>query len=325
MNLFLKAACALSFAAIASSAMAADKLVVAEPNHSFGYLPLYIAINEGYFAKHGLDVSMRTMGSGAGSTNAVLSGQAFGFIGGPEHDAFVKLKGGEMRAVVNVVDRGNVYLVAKKGQEPKPGQNLADYFKGKTFAISAYGSTPNSIARYIIVKSGLKLDQVTLKEMSYEGIVATLKVGQAQIGIIQEPLLQKGKTEGIWGEPFYNVPKELGHYAYSVINIREATIKEHPDQVKNFVLALVEGLKDIYAHPDKALQIARKEFPTMSQDDLKVTFDRGLKDKIWSEDGLISQDGWKTAQSVTMQAGVLKKEVPFDSIIDMQFVPAAKK
>ena len=56
-----------------------------------------------------------TIESGAGHTNAVLTGQAFAFIGGPEHNAFAKAKGAELRAVVNVVDRGNVYFVAAKG------------------------------------------------------------------------------------------------------------------------------------------------------------------------------------------------------------------
>ena len=40
-----------------------------------------------------------------------------------------KVKGAELRAVVNVVDRGNVYYVAKKGLSPAPGQSLADFFK----------------------------------------------------------------------------------------------------------------------------------------------------------------------------------------------------
>ena len=36
-------------------------LLVAEPQHGIGYLPLYVAIRNGYFAKLGLDVkAMRT-------------------------------------------------------------------------------------------------------------------------------------------------------------------------------------------------------------------------------------------------------------------------
>ena len=67
-------------------------------------------------------VKIVTIETGAGHTNAVLSGQAFAFIGGPEHNAFAKAKGAELRAVVHCVDRGNVYFCAAKGLEPQgPG------------------------------------------------------------------------------------------------------------------------------------------------------------------------------------------------------------
>ena len=92
-----------------------------------------------------------TIETGAGHTNAVLSGQAFAFIGGPEHNAFAKAKGAELRAVVHCVDRGNVYICAAKGHDPKDA-NWPAYFKGKKIAVGQYGGTPNSITRYLLVK-----------------------------------------------------------------------------------------------------------------------------------------------------------------------------
>ena len=91
---------------------------MAEPVHSTGYLPLYIAIANGYFDDAGVSVKLITIETGAGHTNAVLSGDAFAFIGGPEHNAFAKLRGGELRAIVNCVDRNNNYLSAATGLAP---------------------------------------------------------------------------------------------------------------------------------------------------------------------------------------------------------------
>src|ERR1700731_3344138 len=133
-------------------ARAAREILVAEPVHSTGYLPLYIAMAKGYFE----DVSVKivTIETGGGHTNAVLSGQAFAFIGGPEHNAFAKAKGAELRAVVNCVDRGNVYFMAAKGFEPAD-KNWPSYFKGKAIAPGPYGGTPNSIMRYLLKQWGL--------------------------------------------------------------------------------------------------------------------------------------------------------------------------
>src|SRR6516225_2838793 len=82
---------------------AAREVIVAEPVHGIGYLPLYVGIANGYFAEGNVKVSILTIESGSGHTNAVLSGNAFAFIGGPEHCAFAKLRGAELRSVVHCV------------------------------------------------------------------------------------------------------------------------------------------------------------------------------------------------------------------------------
>src|SRR5229473_3495962 len=126
-------------------AIAQDKktLLVAEPGHGTATLPFYVAITKGFFAEEGLDVKILTVDGGSTHTNAVLSGQAFAFIGGPEHNAFAKLKGADLRAVVNLNDRATAYFVAKKGQGPAPSQSMPDYMKGKSIAVTLFGGTPN--------------------------------------------------------------------------------------------------------------------------------------------------------------------------------------
>src|SRR5260370_38834745 len=74
----------LTLAAPALIARAATKeLLVAEPVHGTGYLPMYIAMANGYFAESDIVVKIVTIETGGGPTNAVLSGQTFAFIGRP--------------------------------------------------------------------------------------------------------------------------------------------------------------------------------------------------------------------------------------------------
>ncbi len=316
-------ATALLLAALLPAKAAAMKdLVVAEPTHGVGYLPLYVAVDKGYFAEEGLTVKILTVEGGGGHTNAVLTGQAFAFIGGPEHNAFAKLKGAELRSVVNVVDRGNVYMVAAAGKGPAD-KNYPAYAKGKVIAPGLFGGTPNSITRYLVSAWGLdQKKDVTLLETTTPGILAAVKTGQAQIAAVSEPMLTQGIRQGIWDEPFYNVPKELGPYAYSTLNVREESIEKDPDTVRKFVKGVMLGLRETYDHPDEAMRIAQKEFPTMAPEDLKATLDRTLADELWSHDGMVSEASWITAQKVVRGADILKADVPYDGIIDMQFVKA---
>jgi len=318
---FLGSVGSLGLAAVASphvARAATREIVVTEPVHSTGYLPLYVGMAKGYFG----DVKVRalTIDNGAGHTNAVLAGQAFAFIGGPEHCAYAKIKGAELRAVVNCVDRGNIYYCAAKGAQPT-GTDWSAYFKGKKISVGSPGGTPNSITRYLLKK--WKLDpqrDVTLMEVANSAVLAVVRGGQAQIGVATEPFVTQGVNQGIWGEPFFNVPKELGPYAYSTLNVRLDTIQKEPELVRAFVRGMVEGLKFTYANPAEASAIAKGQFPTMPIGDLRATLDRSFKDEMWSKDGMISPQSWETAKSVVRDAGILKADVPYEAIIDMSFV-----
>src|SRR6266487_1067700 len=297
---------------------AAKEILVAEPVHSTGYLPLYIAMAKGFFDEANVSVKIVTIETGGGHTNAVLSGQAFAFIGGPEHNAFAKAKGAELRAVVHCVNRGNDYLCAAKGHEPKD-KDWPNYFKGKSIAVGPYSGTPNSIMRYLLTK--WKLDakrDVTLIEVPNSAVPAAVRGGQAVIGNTTEPMVTQGIRQNLWSEPFFNVPRELGPYAYSTINVRLDSIQKEPEVVRGFVKGMVKGLKFLYANPNEAAEIAKKQFPTMALEDLKATLERSFSDEMWSKDGMISKEAWATGSAV------VRIDVKYEEIIDMSFVESVR-
>jgi NitT/TauT family transport system substrate-binding protein len=298
-------------------------LKIAEPVHGVGYLPLYVGIQKGYFAAEGLDVSTVTLAGGSAHTNAVLTGQAWGFIGGPEHNAFAQAKGASVKAIVNIVNRGNSYLVAPKGASYDG--NLAGFLKGKTIVTSSFGGTPNSITRYLLDKAGLKAgSDVTLIETGDPAAMLTIvQQGKAQVAVTSEPILGKGIAQGIWGEAFYNVPKELGPYAFSTLNIKTDSIKNDPASVEKFTRAMIKSLKFVDQNRDESFEIARKEFPTFEPDVLKATLQRTYDDSLWEFTGRITPASLDTALGVVRSSGVLKdkdKPVQYADIIDMSFV-----
>ena len=322
---FLTSTASLGVALVASPLVAraaAKEVLIAEPVHGTGYLPLYIAMAKGFF--EGISVQIVTIETGGGHTNAVLSGQAFAFIGGPEHNAFAKAKGAELRAVVNCVDRGNNYFSAAKGFEPT-NKDWPSYFKGKTIAIGPYGGTPNSIMRYLLKQWGLDAKRdVTLVETASSATIAVVRNKQAQIGEANEPYVTQGVRQGIWGEPFLNIPKELGPYAYSTFNLRLETIQKEPELVRSFVRGMVKGSKFLYANRDESAEIAKKQFPTMPLEDLKATLDRSFADQLWSPDGMISKEAWSMASAVVRGADILKSDIKYEEIIDMSFVESVR-
>jgi NitT/TauT family transport system substrate-binding protein len=298
----------------------AKPILIAEPQHTIGYLPLYVAIANGYFGKD-LAVSVETLpSSGSAHTDAVLGGKAWGFIGGPEHNAFADVKGANLRAIVNIVNRGNVYFVARKGLTV--GKDLRAFMKGKTLVTNGYGSTPNSISRYVALQ--LKLDpksDITMDEVVVSAVPVIMSQGKADIAVITEPMLTKGIQDGIWDQPFYNVPNALGPYAYSTINVTLNTITSDPVTTKAFVNGMIRGLAYVRDNHEGATAIAAKEFPDVTPTILKASMQRAYDDKLWEWSGQITTGAVKTAESVVIGAGLLASEVPYAEIIDLRYVP----
>lgn len=104
------------------------KITLNEVAHSIFYAPLYVAIEEGYFEKEGLDVTLVT-GFGADKTmTAVLSGEAeIGFMGS-ETTIYTYNEGAEDYVVnfAQLTQRAGNFLVAREEMPDFAWSDLID-------------------------------------------------------------------------------------------------------------------------------------------------------------------------------------------------------
>ena len=295
-------------------------LTIAEPVHLIGYLPLYAAIHEGYFAEEGIDLSV-VQATGGAHVTAVVSGDAFAVIGGVDSYNFANAAGTDdpIIAIANCVNRANVYLFARKGLIP--GENMADFLRGKTIIAGRYGGSPNVLTRYLVKTNGLDPDtDVTLLENADASTVtAMLKYGQGDIGNGGEPQISEGVTEGIFEEPFVAFP-DLGDYAYSVIGVRKSAIEEQPELCAAFVRALQKGLQTVHNDRAAAERILQLEFPTLTEEGRKAALDRAYQDQLWSLDGFISQAAVDTCMEVVTVSGLWEGQWKYEDMVDMRFL-----
>lgn len=301
----------------------ATEMMLTEPVHGVSFLPVYVALRKGYFKDEGIDLKITSM-SGTNFVSAVLIGEAFVFLGSVDHNAFAKANGKDLKAVSNLVARANIYLLARKDLTPvEPVQN---FLQGKRIAVSPYGRTPNNVLRFFLNRWNLVPGKdLTLLEVDPPTIPNAVAAKQADIGVSQEPFISKAYTQGIWGQPFFNAGKELGPYPDTAVSVRGDSIEKNPQLVKGLVKAVIRGLVYTNAHSSEMLQFAESEFPTTSPDDLKASLDRAFADGIYSTNGLISPEAWKTGEAVVRQANILKQDVAYNEVIDMRFATEVDK
>ncbi|WP_411675692.1 ABC transporter substrate-binding protein [Caproicibacter sp.] len=299
------------------------KLVIAEPVHLSGYLPLYVAQHEGYFKDQGLDVKV-IQATGGTHVTAVVSGDAWGVIGGVDSIALGNKNNSDpITAVCNCVNRANVYLFAKTGMGPKSGgeADLKEFLKGKTIVAGRHGGSPNLLTRYLLLNLGLdpEKDVHLIENADASTVVAMLQNGNGDVGNGAEPQICEGISKGIWGEPFYKFT-DLGDFSYSVISVKKSTIDKDSETVQKFVSAMKKALKAVQDDHEMAKKVLKQEFPTLSEDEIKASLDRAYADHLWSPDGVISEKAVTTDMDMLLKTGIYSGSYSFQTLVDMQFV-----
>jgi NitT/TauT family transport system substrate-binding protein len=322
----LAGAASTGFAMFAGGhAKAADlkSIVIAEPVHQIGYLPLYMAVTSGAFAKRGLDVKLITATGGAHVT-ALVSGQVWGNIGGPESDAMANVgKADPLITICNVVARANEYMIAKKGLigNAMPAAQIREILKGKKYALNRFGGTPDILGRWYLQKMGVDTgrDVTIINQADTAATPLMLRQGAADITITTEPQLTFGREMGVWDEPFFSFPS-LGDYAYSTISVRKSTITSDRKTVQAFVDVMRDQLRLVATNRGTVERAVRNEFPTLSPSGVKGALDRMYADSIWSKDGFVSEKSYALDMQIVAKSGEFTKPAPYSEVVDMRFV-----
>ena len=299
------------------------KFIVTEPGHSADSLPFYVGIRKGYFKEVGLDVQVVTSEGGGKAMAAVQSGNADAYIGGPEHIAFANVKGGKpIRAIIALSNRANSFVSARTGITVDPAKSFAENIRGKKIAVGTRGSTDNSILLYLAKRDGLdpRADFVMLEIATDAGRVAAMKNGDADMAVVYEPFIAQGVKAGIWQEPFASMPKELGLFAWTTVNLPETTIKSDPELAKAIVAATKKSLDLVFTNEAEMRAIAAEEFPTLPKDDLDAILTRARANDMWQQDGSMPPEAWEKTKSIITISGVLKEDVPYKNVFDPEFL-----
>jgi NitT/TauT family transport system substrate-binding protein len=301
----------------------ARTFIVTEPGHSADSLPFYIGIRKGFYKDIGLDVQIVTSEGGGKAMAAVQTGNADAYIGGPEHIAFAEIKGGQpIKAVVALSNRANSFVVARTGVAVDPSKSFLDNVKGKRIAVGTRGSTDNSILLYLLKNAGLdpRKDVVMLEIATDAGRVAAMKNADADMAMVYEPFISQGVKAGIWQEPFASMPKELGLFAWTTVNLTEKLIKGDPKLAKAIVDATKKSLDFVFTNDAEMRAIAQLEFPTLPKDDLEAILTRARNNDMWQRDGAMPEEAWAKTKSIITISGVVHEDVPYKDVFDPEFL-----
>ncbi|MGH6973812.1 MAG: ABC transporter substrate-binding protein [Stellaceae bacterium] len=277
---FATVAAAAIAVALAGSAPthAADKVVVAQTSISLGLSIVEVAIDEGFFAKHGIDPDVEIVSHGDPDTLAALhsGGAAFGAMTlVPAVQAMAR--GEKIRVVAPFVRNFVIQFVINPDSAKKIGLTdtmpLKERFaraRGLTVGTLDVGGGLDIMFRVLAKQYGFNplTDYTETTINSYPTLLAAAQRKEIDIALTAIPYGRLGvENNGLkmfadfWGGA---IPEYVGAVHQGLVTEADYAAK-NPDIVKRVHAAIDDALVLLHKQPDKAIADLHKRYPKLPE------------------------------------------------------------
>ena len=292
----------------ATSTMAQDKVTVlldwfVNPDHA----PLFVALEKGYFANHGLDVEMIAPSNPNDPPKLVAAGKADIAVS-YQHQHQMQIDQGLplVRIATLIATPLNSLVVLADG----PIKSLAD-LKGKTVGYSV-GGFETVLLKVMLETAGLGLTDVKLVNVNFS-LSPSLFTGQtdAVIGAFRNFELNQMDIEKRPGRAFY--VEENGIPAYDELILIANKDQINDSKLRRFVDALEEGVQYLVNHPDESWKLFIKGDRKNLDDELNRRAWRDTLPRFALRPGALDQQRYRRFAEFLQEQGAVKNVPPLQS------------
>jgi ABC-type nitrate/sulfonate/bicarbonate transport system substrate-binding protein len=296
-------------------ARAAEKLRVAKVvPFAWTFTPLDIGIQEGIFAKHGLDIDASASSGDAKLQQILTAGSVDIGIGSGPGMAFAA-KGVPAKAVAEMYG-------APRNMAVMVGYDSAiktvDDLKGKKLGCTTVGSLTAWIGERINAKEGwgnsgievvpiggMPPARAAIKTHQIDGYIGALETGY---------MLEEAKEWRVItaATPF------VDHFITHVLFARDELIAQRPDTVRAFLQGWFETIAFMKANKEKSIEISAKVINVTPAVAARV-YDEQIAG--FSTDGAFNVEGVATLKKSFIEMDLLKDVPPDNVLFTTQFVP----
>ena len=295
------------------AAMAADRVRLALPAKSMGYLPLFIALHRGFFKDEAIDIEIPMMLPQL-AHSALMSGEV-DYHGVADSALRLAAKGAPLKAIFFGAVRPNYFLMAK------PQVKSVAELRGKLIGMVRFGDTVELASRIALSREGLdpQKDVIPIMIGLPTTRIAALVAGSIDATIAVPPdnvlLRQKGFRELL----FLGDAVEFPSNGFATTD-RQLTEKR--DLTKRTLRAVYRGLMFARERPDDSIQIIEREWKV---DNPVARESYASLAKSFSRDGTASDAGIKfhLQQIQKLDKGV--GDIPLNKVVDFRLLEEIRR
>ena len=292
-----------------------EQVTLNEVAHSIFYAPQYVAIEEGYFADEGIDLTLMT-GFGADKVlTAMISGEAdIGFMGA-EATVYAYLEG-TADPVVNfaqLTQRAGNFVVGREKDNSFTWEKL----KNKEVLGGRKGGMPEMVFEYILKKNGIdpKNDLTIDQSINFGLTAAAFTSNDADYTVEFEPFATTLETEGN-GTVVASLGVDSGYVPYTAYCAKQSYLNRHPEIIQSFTNAIQKGLAYVNSHSaDEIAETIQPQFPETDRAAIARIVERYKAQDTWKNDTIFHRDSFELLENILEEAGELKERIPYEKLV----------
>jgi NitT/TauT family transport system substrate-binding protein len=290
------------------------------------YVPMYVALNQGYFKENGLDIAMKTSQGADKGMAALLSDSADIVLIGPEATIYVANSESPVKPkIFSGLTATDGFLLLSRAPVEKFTWSM---LKGKKVMSFRPGSAPDVFLEAAMRKNGIDpgKDLKLVNNISPAARTGAWIAGQNDFGIFLEPEASNLETSGS-GHVVASIGQEVGQVDFTVFTSTDAYLQKNPAVAQGWVNAIAKAQKYVDRAPaaDLARHIA-EFFPGITQPELVRTVERYRKLHLWKTNPLVQEAAIESIQDMLIASGQLDKakRVKYERVVIPTFANAAK-
>lgn len=273
------------------------------------YLPLFVAKEQKFFQKRGIDVEFSQVQGGVTALRGLQTGD-FQIISSLPESIITGVAQGANIKIIGTLDNQSMYSIYST-QDIQSPQDL----KGKVIATNRPGNGTDIQLRWWLKKNGLdpNKDVRIIEAGTNSTRLQALISGQAKLTILSQPTDLKAEAAGL--KKLALMRDELKNYNHNMLIANGDFLKNQPKAVKDFMSAVGEATEYVKnpKNRDEMIQLLMDELK-MKKEDAEKSFDFVLPSL--ADKGKVSIEGLKWAIDLTKQAGTTERNVSVDQLID---------
>lgn len=284
------------------------------------YLPLYVAIEEGYFRDAGVDVDLHFTGKDDPTQVNVVRGHAQFGIGECASAAIAQEAGHDVKLVATIVGTAAVWGLTRNPEVREI--NGPEDLKGLRVGTFPAPSASFALLTELISKNS-QLSSTSVVPAPIGAEIPLLATGRVDIALAAEPAASRAEQNGF--RVACSSAQLFGPFPLAGVTVAQSTIESRPDLVRGVVGSLERAVVECHRDPELAIRVASKLFRSDDAAAIRNAVRRMVADRTLPEHVATGDAAWQAALALHRAIGAVSETQATSVSVDNTFAEAAAR